>query len=157
MKEINRTNYEAYFIDYLEGNLEEGMIDGFIAFLKENPDLKQERELYEPISLEPESVAFSKKTELYKSNFDNNDAFDNAAIALLEGDLSADENEISMIISDDGEGFEIKQLRNGKYISSGNGVVNIQERVLFAGGEIEIDTSPGNGTTIIVNLPLRGK
>ncbi|MDX8337840.1 hypothetical protein SLH46_01515 [Draconibacterium sp. IB214405] len=93
MKEINRTNYEAYFIDYLEGNLDEGMIDSFIAFLKANPDLKQELELYEPISLEPEKVAFSNKTELYKSNFDKEEAFDNAAVALLEGDLSAEEKQ----------------------------------------------------------------
>lgn len=93
MKEINRTNYEAYFIDYLEGNLDERLIDSFIAFLKENPDLKQELELYEPISLEPEKVAFSNKTELYKSNFDNKEAFDNAAIALLEGDLSTNEKQ----------------------------------------------------------------
>ncbi|WP_320110995.1 hypothetical protein [Draconibacterium orientale] len=93
MKEINRTNYEAYFIDYLEGNLAEGMIDSFIAFLKANPDLKQELELYEPISLESEKVSFNKKSELYKSKFDNNEAFDNAAIALLEGDLSRKEKQ----------------------------------------------------------------
>lgn len=93
MKEINRTNYEAYFIDYLEGNLDEGMIDSFIAFLKENPDLKQELDLYEPISLEPEKVAFNKKAELYKSNFDNEEAFDNAAIALLENDLTEKEKQ----------------------------------------------------------------
>ncbi|WP_319230622.1 hypothetical protein [Draconibacterium orientale] len=93
MKEINRTNYEAYFIDYLEGNLAEGMIDSFIAFLKANPDLKQELELYEPISLEPEKVSFNKKSELYKSKFDNNEAFDNAAIALLEGDLNEPEKQ----------------------------------------------------------------
>lgn len=93
MKEINRTNYEAYFIDYLEGNLDEEMIDSFIAFLKENPDLKQELELYEPISLEPEKVAFSKKTELYKSNFDNVETFDNATIALLENDLTEEEKQ----------------------------------------------------------------
>lgn len=93
MKEINRTNYEAYFIDYLEGNLDEGMIDSFIAFLKDNPDLKQELEIYEPISLEPEKVAFSKKTELYKSDFDNEEAFNTTAIALLENDLSNDEKQ----------------------------------------------------------------
>ncbi|KJF44196.1 hypothetical protein [Draconibacterium sediminis] len=93
MKEINRTNYEAYFIDYLEGNLDEGMIDSFIAFLKANPDLKQELELYEPISLEPEKVTFNNKTELYKSKYDNHEAFDNAAIALLEGDLNEHEKQ----------------------------------------------------------------
>ncbi|HYQ57659.1 MAG TPA: hypothetical protein VEP89_09965 [Draconibacterium sp.] len=93
MKEINRTNYEAYFIDYLEGNLNDGMLDSFIAFLKANPDLKQELELYEPVSLEPEKVAFNKKTELYKSNFDNSETFDNAAIALLENDLTEEEKQ----------------------------------------------------------------
>ena len=39
---INRNNYEAFFIDYLEGNLDEKMVDDFIEFLQQNPDLKEE-------------------------------------------------------------------------------------------------------------------
>ncbi|WP_297086027.1 hypothetical protein [uncultured Draconibacterium sp.] len=91
MKEINKTNYEAYFIDYLEGNLDKGMIDSFLEFLKQHPELKKELELYEPISIATENVSFKQKTALYKNKFDAAETFDNAAIALLENDISESE------------------------------------------------------------------
>ncbi|MBC8005772.1 MAG: hypothetical protein H7X84_09885, partial [Verrucomicrobia bacterium] len=46
---ITRDNYEAFFLDYLEGNLEETLIDQFLDFLEKNPDLKEELHLFENI------------------------------------------------------------------------------------------------------------
>ncbi|QIA06506.1 anti-sigma factor [Draconibacterium halophilum] len=116
MKEINKTNYEAYFIDYLEGNLDEGLIDSFIAFLKENPELKKEMELYEPISVKPEKVAFNNKTELYKSQYDTEETFNNTAIALLEDDLSEEEKQEfeSYLASHPEKGKQAAAFRNTK-------------------------------------------
>lgn len=70
-------------------------------------------------------------------------------------DINSDENIINLIIADDGVGFKPKKMKNGKFVSSGNGVVNIQERVIFAGGELEIDSIPGSGTVLIITLPLK--
>ena len=39
---INRDNYEAYLLDYLEGNLEESAVNEFIEFLKQNPRLQED-------------------------------------------------------------------------------------------------------------------
>jgi hypothetical protein len=89
---INRNNYESYFIDYLEGNLDEKLVNDFIEFLQLNPDLKDELSLFDSASLEPELVAFSKKEKLYKDIFDSELEFNRAAIAQLEGDISKMEN-----------------------------------------------------------------
>jgi len=88
---INRNNYEAYFIDYMEGNLDVKLVDDFLEFLLLNPDLKEELSLFQSVSLEPEEIQFNKKERLYKNKFDLEDNFNHSSVALLEGDLSKDE------------------------------------------------------------------
>ncbi|MFW5773843.1 MAG: hypothetical protein ACOCWD_04095 [Tangfeifania sp.] len=88
---ITRESYEAYFLDYLEGNLDENMVDNFLEFLKQNPDLKDELSVMENTPLEPESIFFNKKENLYKNKYDTETEFNQAAIALVEGYISASE------------------------------------------------------------------
>ncbi len=88
---ITRQNYEAYFIDYLEGCLDEKLVDQFIEFLKKNPDLKEELKLFESLTVFPENTTFSKKDKLYKNKFDIETEFNEAAVANLEGDITTKE------------------------------------------------------------------
>lgn len=88
---ITRDNYEPFFLDYLEGNLKETMIDQFLDFLELNPDLKEELHLFDNIHLPEEQVAFSGKQHLYKSEHDEKPAFEMKTIAYMEGDLKDDE------------------------------------------------------------------
>ena len=88
---INRNNYEAFFIDYLEGNLDEKMVDDFIEFLQQNPDLKEELSLFETVSVEQEEITFNKKELLLKEKFDVEKVFNEAAIAIVEGEISSSE------------------------------------------------------------------
>ncbi|WP_167616878.1 hypothetical protein [Maribellus sediminis] len=89
--DITRKNYEAYFVDYLEGNLDEKLVDAFIEFLQKNPDLKEELKLFESVEAVPEHTTYTKKDKLYKAKYDEEDAFNFAAIANLEGDISGKE------------------------------------------------------------------
>jgi len=89
--EINRNNYEAYFIDYLEGVLDEKLVDSFIDFIKLNPDLKEELDLFESVSAMPETISFEKKNTLYKEKYDSEQEYNKAAVAILEEDISAEE------------------------------------------------------------------
>lgn len=86
---ITRDNYESFFLDYLEGNLEDAMIDQFLDFLKQNPDLKEELHLFEQIHLPEEPIVFKGKENLYKSA--ESESFDLKAVAYMEGDLKARE------------------------------------------------------------------
>lgn len=88
---INRNNYEAFFVDYLEGKLDEKLVDDFIGFLQQNPDLKEELSLFENISIGQEEITFNKKELLLKEKYDVEHEFNSAAIASLEGDIPASE------------------------------------------------------------------
>lgn len=54
MEKITRHNYEAFFLDYLEGNLSEAQKAELSVFLKEHPDLAEEIDDFELVSLKPE-------------------------------------------------------------------------------------------------------
>lgn len=54
--EINRNNYEVFFIDYLDGNLSPEMVANLLLFLEHNPDLKEEFEGLDDISVTEEEV-----------------------------------------------------------------------------------------------------
>ena len=85
---INRDNYEPFFLDYLEGNLDENYIDQFLDFLEQNPDLKEELQLFDNIHLPQEQVLFKGKEQLYKPVLNDASVFDMKTIAFLEGDLN---------------------------------------------------------------------
>lgn len=88
---ITRDNYESFFMDYLEGNLHENLIDQFLDFLNQNPDLKEELHLFEEVSLPEEHIVFQEKRQLYKNAADENPRLENSVVAYMEGDLDVDE------------------------------------------------------------------
>lgn len=88
---ITRDNYESFFLDYLEGNLEETMIDQFLDFLEQHPDLKEELNLFEEIHLPQEPVVFMDKQALYKSAGNESESFDRKAVAYMEGEMKDQE------------------------------------------------------------------
>lgn len=90
---INRNNYEPFFIDYLDGNLDEKEVDDFLEFIQDNPDLKTELELAKPVQIEPETKIFNGKEKLFKELYDLEPEFNRAAVERLEGDLSENEKE----------------------------------------------------------------
>ncbi|MGC9353208.1 MAG: hypothetical protein ACP5D9_05185 [Mariniphaga sp.] len=88
---ITRDNYEVYFLDYLEGNLDETLVDDFIDFLRQNPGLKAELEMAGTVKVELENISFRNKGKLYKEKFDLESEFNRAAVARMEGDLQKNE------------------------------------------------------------------
>lgn len=69
---------------------------------------------------------------------------------LLE--ICADENQVHMAIQDDGKGFDpestARNVEQGHY-----GVAGMNERVKLLGGSFCIQSEPGEGTMIVVNVP----
>jgi hypothetical protein len=89
---INRNNYEAYIIDYLDGKLDPVETAELLRFLAQNPDLEAEFGDYENIKLSNTTEAGFDKNKLKKDFSDiesvNNDNFDEFCVASHEGDLS---------------------------------------------------------------------
>jgi signal transduction histidine kinase len=65
------------------------------------------------------------------------------------------EDRVRVEVSDDGCGFDSRLLRrNG---NSGFGLGNIRERARALGGSARIDSEPGRGTRVIIDLPRRDR
>lgn len=89
MSKIDRNNYEAFYLDYLEGNLSKENSARLKLFLEENPDLKAELEEFEMVEVSPEPVVQFNK-ELLKKNITNNNIED-YIIASIEEQISTDD------------------------------------------------------------------
>jgi hypothetical protein len=88
---ISRENYEPFFLDYLEGNLNESMINQFLDFLEKNPDLKAELQNFESQHLPEEEIVYTGKDRLYKSSAEAKASTEEKLIAFMEGDLEETE------------------------------------------------------------------
>jgi hypothetical protein len=65
---INRDNYEAYFLDYHEGQLSPEMVEEVLMFVEQHPDLKSVLDEFEAVSLvAPQDIVFEKKSSLKKN------------------------------------------------------------------------------------------
>lgn len=62
--------------------------------------------------------------------------------------FSTDENIITVMVEDNGKGFNVKET------AFGFGLTNIEKRLERIDGNFNIDSTPGNGTTIILSIPL---
>jgi len=92
--EINRNNYEAYFLDYRENNLSPEQVAELMIFLEQNPDLKTSFEAYEKIDLKADnSIKFTskqnlKKTEVVATANITQENYEEIMIDKYEGSLS---------------------------------------------------------------------
>ena len=60
---------------------------------------------------------------------------------------------LQLAVVDDGIGFEPALQRERPSL----GLASMRERVGLLGGELDIESAPGQGTTILVWLPLKGQ
>lgn len=76
-----------------------------------------------------------------------------AQASRVELELTCDGQEVTLSIHDSGVGFDLDRIRNHHL---GLGLVNMRERVRSVHGRLEIQAEPGQGTHIIVQIPLPG-
>ena len=84
-----------------------------------------------------------------------------ANVAKHAGAQSADvicclirEDRLVVAVSDSGCGFEYEEILTSQPGASGLGLLGIRERLARIGGEVNIDSMPGEGTTITLSIPL---
>jgi two-component system NarL family sensor kinase len=71
----------------------------------------------------------------------------------LDISLIRDEENISLTIEDNGKGFDTSQPE----IYRGMGLKNLQSRINFLKGKVELDSQVGKGTLVSVYIPLNKK
>jgi signal transduction histidine kinase len=53
------------------------------------------------------------------------------------------------VVEDDGRGFDVAAANGGL------GLIGMRERLAVVGGRLSIEASPGSGTTLVAEVPLR--
>lgn len=109
---IERSNYEIWLIDMLDGKLNELQIAKLMSFLDSNPDLKEELNSLSSIRLDKASVNYPGKDLMKKSDAEIPDSqFQLLCVAYLEHDLNNEQKkELEEIISRDPERDKVFQL-----------------------------------------------
>lgn len=85
----DRSNYEIWFTDLLDGNLSDKQIEELKVFLSENPDLNEELNGLSILTINPPDFNFCGKKDLSKSSDSlSEEQFEHLCIASLENDLT---------------------------------------------------------------------
>ncbi|MEN9638986.1 MAG: hypothetical protein RLZZ262_854 [Bacteroidota bacterium] len=108
--EINRNNYEAFLIDYLEGNLTPDAQHQVEAFLLANPDIQAECEDVMGFSLPQEAVSFDDKQDIKID-----DDLDRTSILMMlaiDGEATLGElDELKLILKDADQARHFEALK----------------------------------------------
>jgi len=76
-------------------------------------------------------------------------AVKHADASSAELDVDVDPQRVVLTVSDDGRGFDTAVSRSG-----GHGQRTMRERAALCGGEVHVVSRPGQGTSVIVRVPL---
>jgi signal transduction histidine kinase len=70
--------------------------------------------------------------------------------------LAARNDKITVVVEDDGMGFNVDATFKSKVGMQSLGLLGIQERATLLGGTFKIESQPGRGTCLIVEIPVVG-
>lgn len=68
--------------------------------------------------------------------------------------LKSSDNQLQVNVEDEGEGFSIENKKFSPGKKGRFGLFNIQERINLLGGSVEIDSKPGEGTIVTLQVPM---
>jgi hypothetical protein len=117
METLNKNNYEAYYLDFLEGNLNEEDTSMLFLFLENNPELKLEDEMFEALESNFVSLDSSFKNSLKQVSLEKDSITINTIDSFLIG-------HVEQILT------ENKEVELEKFIQSNPSFISIQKNYL---------------------------
>jgi signal transduction histidine kinase len=66
--------------------------------------------------------------------------------------VAASDGRLMLQVADNGRGISREELLGSKSL----GLTGMRERISLLGGKLDIEGAPGQGTTVLVELPLNG-
>jgi two-component system sensor histidine kinase DegS len=71
----------------------------------------------------------------------------------VEMSLDFGDNALTLIISDNGQGFDLPQRTSDLALSGKLGIIGMRERARLIGGTLIVQPEPGTGTTVTLRIP----
>jgi signal transduction histidine kinase len=122
------------------------------GFQEKHPELHIQLEVDWTGDLLPEQISIAL-FRVYQESLNN--IIKHARARQVWVHLARKENQATMLVQDDGAGFilpaDLSHLAREGHL----GLVGIRERVEAIGGSLQLDSEPGKGTKIQVEVPLR--
>ena len=74
-------------------------------------------------------------------------------------DVSVDvaDDQLRIVVSDQGDGFDLTAAGNHQPLTSGYGLFSIRERMALMGGTLTLYSAPGQGTRVTICLPYKAQ
>jgi PAS domain S-box-containing protein len=69
--------------------------------------------------------------------------------------IAKPDSHVVVTVEDDGLGFDVSKLGLPSSKEGGFGLFNIRQRLDFMGGRLDIDSSPGKGTRVVMTAPTK--
>jgi PAS domain S-box-containing protein len=131
--------------------------DAAVEWLVEHLDAKHEEVVLhfshdghvKPLSGDVSVTLFRAVVALVRNVIEHSEA-KHASVA-----LQAVDGTVSIRVEDDGVGFDPAIAMADAEPKPGLGLLSIRERLRYLGGTMEIDSRPGEGTTVTLRVPLR--
>ncbi len=131
-----------------------GMVDAIGAFVNEWSRHHEIAAYFHSSTDSIEGLGHDTETHLYRITQEAlNNILKHASAKEVTVLLEKRGSEVILIVEDDGRGFDPAEKSHGES-SKGLGLVGMQERAALVGGEVEIESAPGSGTTIYVRIPI---
>jgi two-component system, chemotaxis family, CheB/CheR fusion protein len=99
-------------------------------------------------------LAPETETNLYRITQEAlNNTMKYAGAARADVLLERRDNQVVLIIEDDGAGFDLRKVAGDR--QKGMGLIGMRERAQLVGGTLEIESKPKEGTTIFARVPVK--
>ncbi len=159
----DRSNYEIWLIDWLDGRLDDSQAEQLKIFLDENPDLREVPDTLNLLNLKTRGESFPLKEKLKKTPADLTDSqFEYLCIADLENDLSPEQaDDLSESMANDPDRLKTHKLTQklklipGKYVYTQK--YNLKKTTLYQRALrlslIGLSAAATVALLIILNLP----
>ena len=103
-----------------------------------------------PPDLTPEArIAVYRVVQEALSNIERHAMADTVLVA-----CTVSPGELTIEIEDDGTGFDPEEMRHPRENGQGLGLLGMRERLSLLGGACAVESQPGQGTRVVIRLPL---
>jgi PAS domain S-box-containing protein len=132
-----------------------GLVSAIANFVEEWSKQSDVAAEFHTIGLDDQRLSSEAETNLYRIAQEGlNNISKHANAGRVEVILETRGSHIVLTIKDDGIGFDVREEAALDVPDRGLGLVGMRERAMLVGGTLEIESSPGEGTTVFACVPF---
>jgi signal transduction histidine kinase len=159
-KVVEHLNGTIREVRRISANLRPAMIDdlGLLStiewYCRHSTELYADTEVEAHLDIDEYEVPQSSKIVIYRVLQEAvNNALKHGKAETVRVWMTKPSNQIRLCVEDDGCGFDPQLVQKDPSALSGFGLEGMRDRAAMAGGRLSIDSSPGEGTTVCLELP----